>query len=46
MSTKTLFGGAGVMFSTISPEDKEVVKDFALSEFKKLGFGVDLFKPA
>ncbi len=45
MATKTLFGGAGVMFSTISPEDKDIVKEFSLAEFKKLGFGADLLKP-
>ena len=33
---KNLFGGAGVMFTSISEEDSTVVKDFVERELKKI----------
>lgn len=41
-SSKTMFGGSGVMFTTISAQDQQAIKDFVASEAQKLG----LDKPA
>lgn len=37
VANKTLFGGSGIMFSSVSEEDKGLIKDFVASEIKRLG---------
>lgn len=37
VAKKTLFGGYGLMFSSISAEDNEVIRSFVLAEAKRLG---------
>lgn len=36
VASKTLFGGSGIMFSTISAEDQDVLKEFIATETKRL----------
>ena len=36
-SSRTLFGGAGIEFTSILPEDREIVKNFVNAELKKMG---------
>lgn len=36
-ASNTLFGGAGIMFTSLAPEDQESLKEFVASEVKRLG---------
>lgn len=36
-SSKNMFGGCGIEFTSISPEDQEALKDFISAEIKRLG---------
>jgi len=38
---KALFGGSGIMFTTVSEEDQKIIDDFIALEVKRLGLEVD-----
>ncbi|HLC18930.1 MAG TPA: response regulator [Thermodesulfobacteriota bacterium] len=37
VANKTLFGGSGVMFTSVDPADYELIKEFVIKEGKRLG---------
>jgi two-component system chemotaxis response regulator CheY len=41
VASRTLFGGSGIMFSTISAEDQAQISEFVASETKRLGLDRD-----